>query len=160
MDVLRRLSRKAAYGDRQLSSIDATPLLVMELPDGSKKYILPCYGSGLWGPIWGYVAFDADGGVGLDVGLLTVAQRHGCDRKGASHHHYQHHDIYDRVDVALLVYLHDRTEVLARRSRYVAFDADGETIYGAYFNHKGETPGLGAEIEKPAFSSQFDGKPH
>ena len=56
-------------------------------------------------------------GVGLDVGLLTVAQRHGCDRKGASHHHYQHHDIYDRVDVALLVYLHDRTEVLARRSR-------------------------------------------
>ena len=25
------------------------------------KYILPVYGQGLWGPIWGYVAFDADG---------------------------------------------------------------------------------------------------
>lgn len=58
------------------------------------KYILPVYGAGLWGPIWGYVAFDSD----------------------------------------------------------------GNTIYGAYFAHQGETPGLGAEIEKPAFSGQFDGK--
>ena len=41
---------------------------------------------------------------------------------------------------------------------YVALDADGSTIYGAYFAHQGETPGLGAEIEKPAFSSQFEGK--
>ena len=58
------------------------------------KYILPVYGAGLWGPIWGYVAFDDN----------------------------------------------------------------GDSIYGAYFAHQGETPGLGAEIEKPAFSSQFDGK--
>lgn len=58
------------------------------------KYILPVYGAGLWGPIWGYIAFDSN----------------------------------------------------------------GDTIYGAYFAHQGETPGLGAEIEKPAFSSQFDGK--
>lgn len=58
------------------------------------KYILPVYGAGLWGPIWGYIAFDSD----------------------------------------------------------------GNTIYGAYFAHQGETPGLGAEIEKPAFSNQFDGK--
>lgn len=58
------------------------------------KYILPVYGAGLWGPIWGYIAFDDN----------------------------------------------------------------GNTIYGAYFAHQGETPGLGAEIEKPAFSGQFDGK--
>lgn len=58
------------------------------------KYIIPVYGSGLWGPIWGYVAMDAN----------------------------------------------------------------GENIYGAYFAHKGETPGLGAEIEKPEFSDQFQGK--
>lgn len=62
--------------------------------DGEVKYVLPVYGAGLWGPIWGYVAFDAD----------------------------------------------------------------GTTIYGAYFAHQGETPGLGAEIEKPAFSDQFQGK--
>ena len=87
-DVNVAMQIKKPADERQL------PVYVCQLPDGSKKYILPCYGSGLWGPIWGYVAFDAD----------------------------------------------------------------GETIYGAYFNHKGETPGLGAEIEKPAFSSQFDGK--
>ncbi|MDE7443348.1 MAG: NADH:ubiquinone reductase (Na(+)-transporting) subunit C, partial [Muribaculaceae bacterium] len=58
------------------------------------KYIIPVYGAGLWGPIWGYVAFDSD----------------------------------------------------------------GSTVYGAYFAHQGETPGLGAEIEKPAFSNQFEGK--
>lgn len=58
------------------------------------KYIIPVYGAGLWGPIWGYIAFNAN----------------------------------------------------------------GDTIYGAYFAHQGETPGLGAEIEKPAFSDQFEGK--
>jgi len=70
------------------------PVFVCRLDDGATKYIVPVYGAGLWGPIWGYVAFDAD----------------------------------------------------------------GSTIYGAYFAHQGETPGLGAEIEKPAFSDQFEGK--
>lgn len=70
------------------------PVFVCQTPDNATKYILPVYGAGLWGPIWGYVAFDAD----------------------------------------------------------------GSTIYGAYFAHQGETPGLGAEIEKPQFSSQFEGK--
>lgn len=62
--------------------------------DKGTKYILPVYGAGLWGPIWGYIAFDNN----------------------------------------------------------------GDTIYGAYFAHQGETPGLGAEIEKPAFQKQFEGK--
>lgn len=62
--------------------------------DNGLKYILPVYGAGLWGPIWGYVAFDSD----------------------------------------------------------------GNTIYGAYFAHQSETPGLGAEIEKETFSGRFRGK--
>lgn len=62
--------------------------------DDGLKYVVPVYGAGLWGPIWGYIAFDKN----------------------------------------------------------------GDTIYGAYFAHQGETPGLGAEIEKPAFSDQFKGK--
>jgi len=70
------------------------PVYVCTTADGEQKYILPVYGAGLWGPIWGYVAFDAN----------------------------------------------------------------GSTIYGAYFAHQGETPGLGAEIEKPVFSDQFKGK--
>lgn len=69
------------------------PVFVCETDQGT-KYILPVYGQGLWGPIWGYVAFDSN----------------------------------------------------------------GNTIYGAYFAHQGETPGLGAEIEKPEFSDQFKGK--
>jgi Na+-transporting NADH:ubiquinone oxidoreductase subunit C len=29
--------------------------------DGKTKYILAMYGSGLWGPLWGYIALDEDG---------------------------------------------------------------------------------------------------
>ena len=28
--------------------------------DGQRKYVIPVYGMGLWGAIWGYVALDAD----------------------------------------------------------------------------------------------------
>lgn len=69
------------------------PVFVCQTEAGT-KYIVPVYGAGLWGPLWGYVAMDSN----------------------------------------------------------------GDTIYGAYFAHQGETPGLGAEIEKPAFSTQFEGK--
>lgn len=69
------------------------PLFICSTDKGT-KYIIPLYGAGLWGPIWGYVSFDAD----------------------------------------------------------------GSTIYGAYFSHQGETPGLGAEIAKPEFTSRFAGK--
>ncbi|WP_354669512.1 NADH:ubiquinone reductase (Na(+)-transporting) subunit C, partial [uncultured Muribaculum sp.] len=68
------------------------PVYVCSLSPNDVKYILPVYGAGLWGPIWGYISVNSD----------------------------------------------------------------GSTIYGAYFAHQGETPGLGAEIEKPAFSNQFN----
>lgn len=69
------------------------PVFVCTLDNGETKYILPAYGAGLWGPIWGYIALDGN----------------------------------------------------------------GSTIYGAYFAHQGETPGLGAEIEKPKFTDEFKG---
>lgn len=28
--------------------------------DGTQKYVVPVYGMGLWGPIWGYIAIDED----------------------------------------------------------------------------------------------------
>ncbi len=41
----------------------------------------------------------------------------------------------------------------------IALKSDGNTIAGAAFDHRGETPGLGAEIkDNPAFSEQFQGK--
>jgi Na+-transporting NADH:ubiquinone oxidoreductase subunit C len=41
---------------------------------------------------------------------------------------------------------------------YVSLKADMNTIYGVKFDHKGETPGLGAEINTPQFESMFPGK--
>lgn len=62
--------------------------------EGQTKYIIPLYGSGLWGAIWGYIALDQD----------------------------------------------------------------KSTIYGVYFSHAGETPGLGAEITAAHFQRPFLGK--
>jgi Na+-transporting NADH:ubiquinone oxidoreductase subunit C len=62
--------------------------------NGETKYVLPLYGQGLWGPIWGYVALNED----------------------------------------------------------------KSTIFGVYFSHQGETPGLGAEIALKAFQNPFIGK--
>ena len=84
-DVKVALESKEPGDDRKL------PVYIYTDAEAGTKYILPLYGQGLWGPIWGYVAINSD----------------------------------------------------------------GSTIYGAYFSHQGETPGLGAEIEKPAFSDQF-----
>lgn len=72
----------------------ALPVFVCTMEDGSVLNIFPCYGPGLWGPIWGYISVKDD----------------------------------------------------------------FKTIYAASFDHKGETPGLGAEIANPKFYGQFAGK--
>jgi Na+-transporting NADH:ubiquinone oxidoreductase subunit C len=41
---------------------------------------------------------------------------------------------------------------------YLALESDLNTIYGAVFDHKGETPGLGAEINQGWFQEPFLGK--
>ncbi len=41
---------------------------------------------------------------------------------------------------------------------FVALNEDMSTIYGANFDHQGETPGLGAEISTTLFEKQFVGK--
>ena len=41
---------------------------------------------------------------------------------------------------------------------YVSLKADMNTIYGVTFDHKGETPGLGAEINTTPFENMFIGK--
>lgn len=69
------------------------PVFECQTDDGL-KYVLPLRGTGLWGPIWGYVALNDD----------------------------------------------------------------MNTIYGANFDHQGETPGLGAEISTDVFEKPFVGK--
>ena len=82
--------------EENLKSIDkrSLPLFVVNMDDGTQKTIVPLLGTGLWGPIWGYLAFEPD----------------------------------------------------------------NNTIFGAVFDHKGETPGLGAEIKKDWFQAPFKGK--
>lgn len=70
------------------------PVYEANLGNDGVKYIIPLYGAGLWGPIWGYLSFDAD----------------------------------------------------------------LNTVYGAFFDHQGETPGLGAEISTAGFQEPFGGK--
>ena len=41
---------------------------------------------------------------------------------------------------------------------YIALNDDKDTVYGVYFSHQGETPGLGAEITTTKFQDQFLGK--
>ncbi|MDA7803689.1 NADH:ubiquinone reductase (Na(+)-transporting) subunit C [Crocinitomix sp.] len=90
--VAFNINIKQQYRDKTLP-IDKReyPLYVASI-DGAKKYVIPVVGSGLWGPIWGFIAVNED-----------------------------------------------------KRS-----------IYGAAFDHKTETPGLGAEIKQPFFYQQYD----
>lgn len=41
---------------------------------------------------------------------------------------------------------------------YISLNDDLNTVYGAYFDHKSETSGLGAEIATEHFQAQFSGK--
>ena len=41
---------------------------------------------------------------------------------------------------------------------FISLEDDLNSVFGAVFDHKGETPGLGAEINKPMFQDPFAGK--
>ena len=41
---------------------------------------------------------------------------------------------------------------------FISLEDDLNTVFGAVFDHKGETPGLGAEINRPMFQDPFAGK--
>ena len=46
------------------------PVFIASLENGSNAYVAPLRGKGLWGPIWGYLALDADASTiyGVDFG--------------------------------------------------------------------------------------------
>ena len=54
-DVPMKKNVKLPVAERKL------PVMKCRMDDGSIKYVLPVYGAGLWGPIWGYVAVNEDG---------------------------------------------------------------------------------------------------
>ncbi|MBN4072846.1 NADH:ubiquinone reductase (Na(+)-transporting) subunit C [Crocinitomix catalasitica] len=85
---------KKEYKNKNLTIEDRNYPLYIATIDGDTKYIIPVVGSGLWGPIWGFIAIDGD----------------------------------------------------------------ESTVYGAKFDHKTETPGLGAEIKQAFFYDQYAGE--
>lgn len=87
------LNVKKDYRSKKPASELIFPLYICE-KGGDKIYVIPVVGSGLWGPIWGYIAIESD----------------------------------------------------------------MQTIHGAKFDHKTETPGLGAEIREDFFTDKFRGK--
>ena len=52
-DNLKVENKNIAAGNPSL------PVYIFE-KDGEEINVIPCYGAGLWGPVWGYIAFDAD----------------------------------------------------------------------------------------------------
>ena len=82
------------YRDKTLSPDDFMYPFYTANKNNKTYYIIPMAGTGLWGPIWGFVALEDD---------------------------YQ-------------------------------------TVYGAAFDHRAETPGLGAEINTGIFEDPFKGK--
>ncbi len=85
---------KKQFRDQSLPPEDKKfPLFICEKEDGKTSYVVPMVGTGLWGPIWGYIALDED----------------------------------------------------------------MNTLVGATFDHKTETPGLGAEINQGWFQEPFVG---
>lgn len=54
-DINMKSNVKLADNERKL------PLFKCKLDDGSIKYVIPVYGAGLWGPIWGYISVDENG---------------------------------------------------------------------------------------------------
>ena len=67
VDVQGRVIGRDAFGvdvAAQTKITDAAqrrlPIYKCTLSGGETKYIIPAYGAGLWGPIWGYIALDDD----------------------------------------------------------------------------------------------------
>lgn len=93
-DILKKIAgSKDGQDNAELLKTLNLPVFVFDI-NGKTITVIPCYGAGLWGPVWGYIAL-AD---------------------------------------------------------------DGKTIEGAIFDHKGETPGLGAKIAEAPFYTSFKGK--
>lgn len=88
------LDVKKQYKDKAISDDERKYPLYECQKDGETYFVVPMVGTGLWGPIWGFIAFKDD----------------------------------------------------------------MNTIMGAKFDHKTETPGLGAEINQASFQDQFEGE--
>lgn len=104
------------------------PLFKCEKND-SNFVVVPVRGKGLWGPIWGYIAMQEN------VEKIELEP-----------------DVVVETDSITGDTIRQETKQNFKEVKTYS------TIYGAVFDHKGETPGLGAEINQYWFEEPFSGK--
>lgn len=100
------------------------------------------------------------------INILKAAGITAVDNKNAEQLFKQH--CTDQRDGDMPLYVIDnQITVIPMRGNglwgpiwgYIGIAADGKTVVGAVFDHKSETPGLGAEITTEKYQSQYKGKP-
>ena len=109
------------------------------------------------------------------INILKAAGITDVDNKNAEHLYKQHctaelllnenGEIADNGNLPVYI-IDDKISVFPMTGNglwgpiwgYIGLSADFKTIVGAVFDHKSETPGLGAEITSEGFQSQFSGK--
>ncbi len=99
------------------------------------------------------------------INILKAAGITGVDNKNAEQLFGQHCTAEHDGDLPYYV-IDDHITVVPMRGNglwgpiwgYLGLSDDLQTVVGAVFDHKSETPGLGAEITTEQYQSQYDGK--
>lgn len=99
------------------------------------------------------------------INILKAAGITGVDKHNAKQMYKQHctteHDgdlPYYIIDEKITVIPMHGNGLWGPIWGYIGISDDFNTVVGAVFDHKSETPGLGAEITNDSFRSQFSGK--
>lgn len=99
------------------------------------------------------------------INILKAAGITGVDNKNAEQLYKQHctaeHDgdlPYYIIDGKITVIPMQGNGLWGPIWGYIGLSEDYQTVVGAVFDHKSETPGLGAEITSEHFQSQFSGR--
>ena len=99
------------------------------------------------------------------INILKAAGISGVTNQNAEHMFKQHctakHDgelPYYIIDGQVTVIPMNGNGLWGPIWGYIGIAADGKTVVGAVFDHKSETPGLGAEITSDNYQNQFEGR--
>lgn len=99
------------------------------------------------------------------INILKAAGITGVDNKNAEQLYKQHctsehgGDLpYYIIDGKITVIPMQGNGLWGQIWGYIGLSEDYQTVIGAVFDHKSETPGLGAEITSEHFQSQFSGR--
>lgn len=100
------------------------------------------------------------------INILKAAGITGVDNKNTEHLFKQHCTAKHDGDLPYYIIDNHITVVPMRGNGlwgpiwgYLGLSDDLQTVVGAVFDHKSETPGLGAEITTEQYQSQYKGKP-